>query len=213
MPNKATTQEMVLKEIRKLLATGKLKPGQQIIQDALANRFGVSRVPLREALKVLQAEGQVTHEPNRGYFVAELNYEDLVAIYRLRTILEEEAIRVGIPKATNKQIDHIAKLAKDVDKASTSQEAHAVALANRKFHLAILNLCGEEYLMRMITNCWDFTDNYRILYLSDAKNRSFVSKEHARIMTAIRAKDVAKVVKLHNEHRDHAVAALRQLIP
>lgn len=212
MPNKATSQDAVLKSLRKMLMSGRLKAGQQIVQDTLAKRLGVSRVPLREALKVLQTEGRVIHEPNRGYFVAELNYRDLVEIYRIRTLLETEALRVGVPLATKKEIDAIARLAKEIEKIAQSHDPAAVAAANRKFHLAILELCGQDLLMRMIVNGWDFTDNYRVLYLSVEKNRARTVNEHAKIITALRAKDATKVIKLHDAHRDHAVAALKELL-
>ena len=212
MPKIATQQEAVLNSLRKMLSSGKLKPGQQIIQDTLATRLGVSRVPLREALKVLQAEGRVIHEPHRGYFVAELNITDLVEIYRLRTILETEALQVGVPNITKKDLDQIAKLAQDVENVSKKSDIPAIAAANRKFHMAILKLCNQDRLMRIIDNLWDFTDNYRILYLSNEKNRLKVATEHAKIISALRAKDATKVVKLHDAHRNHAVAALREIL-
>src|SRR5674476_1570791 len=73
-----TAQEAVLAELRRLITAGLLRPGQQIVQDALAVQFGVSRVPLREALKILEGEGQVTYVAHRGYFVTELSLSDLI---------------------------------------------------------------------------------------------------------------------------------------
>ena len=90
-----TAQEAVLAELRRAIAAGELRPGEQVLQDALAERFGVSRVPLREALKILEGEGQVTYRPHRGYFVAELDLDDLREVYRIRDLLETEAIDVG----------------------------------------------------------------------------------------------------------------------
>ena len=89
MSESITAQEGVLRELRLQIASGKLKPGQQVIQDSLAASLGVSRVPLREALKVLEGEGQVTYHPHRGYFVADLSVADLVEVYRIRSILED----------------------------------------------------------------------------------------------------------------------------
>jgi len=83
-----TAQEAVLAELRRFITTGRLRPGQQIVQDALAVQLGVSRVPLREALKILEGEGQVTYVAHRGYFVTELSLSDLLEVYRIREILE-----------------------------------------------------------------------------------------------------------------------------
>lgn len=213
MPKKATSQEMVLKSLRKMLASARLKPGQQIVQDTLAAKLGVSRVPLREALKVLEAEGRVVHEPHRGYFVAQLDIADFIEIYRLREILETEALSVGIPLATKKDIALVTKLASDVQHFSDSSDIIGAARANRKFHFSILNLCAQVRLIRLIENLWDFTDNYRILYLSEKKNRDYVATEHAKILQAVKQKDVVKVIKLHDDHRNHAVVALKALLP
>ena len=75
---RVTTQDVVLRALRKDLLTGQLGPGDQIVQESLADRYGVSRVPLREALKTLESEGQVVYYPHRGYFVAELSVDDLL---------------------------------------------------------------------------------------------------------------------------------------
>ena len=85
-------------ELRLAIASGDLRPGEQVLQDALAERFGVSRVPLREALKILEGEGQVVYRPHRGYFVAELDLDDLREVYRIRDLLESEAVRVAVPQ-------------------------------------------------------------------------------------------------------------------
>ena len=87
-----TAAESVLHELRSALAAGRLLPGQQLVQEDLAADLGVSRVPIRESLKILEGEGHVTYHPNRGYFVTELSADDLIELYRIRQILEAEAL-------------------------------------------------------------------------------------------------------------------------
>ena len=94
-----TAQELVLTGLRTDILTGELGPGDQVVQELLAERYGVSRVPLREALKTLESEGQVVYYPHRGYFVAELSVADLMEVYRLRSLLEAEAIRHAVRSA------------------------------------------------------------------------------------------------------------------
>jgi len=210
MPRNATTQDNVLKSLRKMLASGRLKPGQQIIQDALASRLGVSRVPVREALKVLQAEGRVVHELHRGYFVSALDVDDLTEIYRLRTILEDEALRVGIPKVTAKDVTHIKALQHECSALGQRGEVTNLAAHNRKFHLAIFRLCGQERLINMIENLWDSLDAYRVIFLNSPENRKRTSEDHARITAAVAAKDLRESLKLHAAHNEHALKALRK---
>ena len=91
-----TAQAFVLAELRRAIIAGDFLPGQPLRQNALADRFGVSRVPVREAFKVLESEGQVVYEPHRGHKVASLSLTDLLEVYRLRQLLESEAARVAV---------------------------------------------------------------------------------------------------------------------
>ena len=135
-----TAQEEVLALLRVEILTGSLQPGQQIVQDVLAERFGVSRVPLREALKILEGEGQVTHHPHRGYFVAELSIGDLHEVYRLRALLEREAVTAAVANITDRDLITITELAKEVREAASTGEVLAITAANRAFHFAIFEL-------------------------------------------------------------------------
>ncbi|MBL8582662.1 MAG: GntR family transcriptional regulator, partial [Rhizobiaceae bacterium] len=100
-----TAQEAVLYELRRRIVSGEFEPGSQILQDALAEELGVSRVPVREALRTLEGEGQVSYEPHRGYFVVELDLNELVEIYRLRDLLEPEATAKAFPNITKEDLD------------------------------------------------------------------------------------------------------------
>ena len=212
MSKKATAQETVLKSVRKMLASGKLQPGQQIIQDALASRLGVSRVPVREALKTLQAEGRVIHDPHRGYFVAELNTEDLSEIYHLRSILEDEAIRIGVPKATPADIVVLKGLHQDGIAAALKGDVNQMATLNRKLHMAIYRLCNEERLIAMVENLWDSLDAYRFLFLSDSSNRARTNDDHARMIQAVKQRNVKESLKIQSGHREHALKTIKHLL-
>jgi len=212
MPKKATAQETALKSVRKMLASGRLKPGQQIIQDALASRLGVSRVPVREALKTLQAEGRVTHDPHRGYFVAELNAEDLSEIYHLRSILEDEAIRIGVPKATAADVSDIKGFHEEGIAAAAKGDVNQMATLNRKFHMAIYRLCNEHRLIAVIENLWDSLDAYRVLFLTEPSNRERTNDDHARMIQAVKQKDVKESLKIQSAHREHALKALNHIL-
>lgn len=212
MPKKATAQEAVLKSLRKMLASGRLKPGQQIIQDALASRLNVSRVPVREALKVLQAEGRVIHDPHRGYFVSSLNVDDLQEIYELRGMLEDEAIRIGVPKVTAKDIALIKSFHEEGIAASIKGDVTQMATQNRKFHMAVFNLSQQQRLIAMIENLWDSLDAYRVLFLNDSDNRERTNDDHARIIAVVKQKDVKEALKIQASHREHALTLiLKQL--
>ena len=207
-----TAQEQVLREVRQLIASGELKAGQQVKQDTLSAQLGVSRVPLREALKVLEGEGQVVYHPHRGYFVAELSVDDLVEVYRIRALLEEEALSVAIPLMTDEDLEFIADLADDVRSASTSGDVAAISAANRRFHFAMFECSNMPRLVRIIRTLWDATDAYRSVYMANASNVDLMNAEHVDILTALRARDVARSVALQAAHRENSVVAVSKVI-
>lgn len=207
-----TAQEAVLAELRRLITAGRLRPGQQIVQDALAVQFGVSRVPLREALKILEGEGQVTYVAHRGYFVTELSLSDLIEVYRIREILEGEAVRISVPQMTAEDIQRLEEAERDVRAAADIGDVVAMTSANRRLHFAILDACALPRLVWLIRLLWDATEVYRSVYYNEAQNREMVHSEHQALAAAIRAGDAATALMVLAEHREHAITALRPVL-
>ena len=203
-----TAQEAVLSELRRMLVTGELAPGEPLRQEALADALGVSRVPVREALKVLEGEGAVVHEPHKGYVVAELSVDDLVEVYRLREILEAEAIRVAVPRLTSSDLDDLAAAAAEVDAAGRAGDVTAMTDANRRFHFLLFDAAGMPRLSRTLRQLWDATDVYRSVYFSGVTNRQRVKHEHKALLVALRSGDAAAAVRAQHEHRDNSVTAV-----
>ena len=205
-----TAQEAVLAELRRRLIGGELAPGTQLRQDALAEELGVSRVPIREALRTLNGEGQLAYEPHRGYFVVDLNLDELIEIYRLRDLLETEATRVGFANIT---ADVRAVMARSMEAMLEAMHAGALAAltaANRRFHFAIYATCGMPRLLRMLEQLWDASDPYRAIYFCDAANQELMHREHLAIHDAAANATPDRLLLLLEEHRTHAVPALRR---
>lgn len=207
-----TAQEAVLTELRRLIATGRLRPGEQIVQDALALELGVSRVPLREALKILEGEGQVTYLAHRGYFVTQLSLTDLLEVYRIREILEAEAVRVAVPQMTTEDVDRLEEAEREVQAAARAADVITMTQANRRFHFALIEACGLPRLVRIIRLLWDATEVYRSVYYTQPHNRELVEAEHRGLVAAVKGGDVERALKILDEHRHHAVAALRPVL-
>ncbi|MGW6566699.1 GntR family transcriptional regulator [Streptomyces sp. NPDC054975] len=207
-----TAQQFVLKELRRAITAGELRPGGQIRQDALAARLDVSRVPLREALKILEGEGLVVHHIHRGYFVAELSLADLEEIYRIRQLLETEAVRLGVRRADDGLVASLEKIQREVEEAADDGDVTAMAAANRRFHFALIEASKMPRLVRLITTLWDATDAYRSLYYTETPHRELAVREHRAAISAVRNGDEEALVRGLDEHRAHAVAALREIL-
>jgi DNA-binding GntR family transcriptional regulator len=208
-----TAQEAVLAQVRHQIATGLLRPGAQVRQEQLAAQLGVSRVPLREALRILEGEGRVTYHPHRGYFVTELSVADLVEVYRIRDLLEAEAIRVGAPRATPEQKLLIDGHRRACEEADAAGDRRAMTESNRAFHFALYETSGMPRLVRMIQLCWEATEVYRSVYYDDAGHRSNVLREHRGIAKAFLSGDVERAVRLLAAHRERAVETLSRTLP
>jgi|BarGraNGADG00312_2_1021985.scaffolds.fasta_scaffold01098_7 DNA-binding GntR family transcriptional regulator len=207
-----TAQEAILVELRRFIVTGELRPGQKIVQDSLAAQLGVSRVPLREALKILEGEGQVTYSAHRGYFVTELSLSDLVEVYRIREILEAEAVTVAVPQMTPEDTDRLEEAERDVQAAADIGDVIAMTSANRRLHFTLIDACALPRLVWLIRLLWDATEVYRSVYYNEEHNREVVAAEHRALVAAVRAGDAAAAVLVLSEHRAHAVAALRPVM-
>lgn len=207
-----TSQETVLNDLREMISSGELAPGQQIVQETLSSSLGVSRVPIREALRVLEGEGHVIHYPNRGYFVANLSIEDLVEVYRIRALLEEEALRIAIPLLTDQDIEYISNILKEIEKFVAAKKISGITDANRRFHFAIYEASNMPRLVRMIRTLWDATDAYRGVYFASTLNLEHMNKEHIQIFNALKNRDINKSIQLQTMHRENAVSAVSQVI-
>ena len=208
-----TAQEAVLVELRTALTAGKLLPGQQLVQEELAENLGVSRVPIRESLKILEGEGLVTYHPNRGYFVTELSTTDLIEVYRIREILETEALTQAVAEVSDADIADIELILARVETAARTGDIHELTEANRAFHFAIIELSGMNRLSRLIRQLWDASDIYRTVYFRDPVNRERINLEHKKIIDALKSRDAQALIAAQNHHRNEAVQALGSLIP
>ena len=207
-----TAAETVLQQLRVFLASGRLLPGQQLVQEDLAEDLGVSRVPIRESLKILEGEGHVTYHPNRGYFVTELSADDLIELYRIRQILEAEALAQAVVEVSDVDIADIEKILEQVEQAAELGDVHALSEANRAFHFSIIELSGMNRLSRLIRQLWDASDIYRTVYFRDSVNRERIRSEHREIIDALKARDAQALIRAQNAHREQAVAVLTPVI-
>ncbi|MFQ6392547.1 GntR family transcriptional regulator [Nocardia sp. KC 131] len=202
-----TTQQAVTDALRQEIVTGARPPGSPIVQEALAERFGMSRIPIREALKTLEAEEHVTYAPHAGYRVTKLSIEELEEVFRIREILEEELIRDALPRVTEATVAEMREAMANMDAAVADSDLVAVGITNRKFHNAVFEWSKLARTKRIVNQLWDTADAYRPLY-TDLMDLSAVTAEHEQFIEAVSARDVEHLVRLNYAHRRHAVALL-----
>jgi DNA-binding GntR family transcriptional regulator len=203
-----TVQHATLLWLRDQIAGGRFRPGTQLRQELLAREFGVSVPPVREALKTLEAEGQVVYAPHRGYFVASLNYDEVTENYRIRDLLESEAVRRSVAAISKAELARMSDAIKDMERFHRKVDLTALTAANRRFHFTLFDTAGMPRMAEIIRVLWEQTDRYRSVYYSTGENRRRANDEHRAILDAVRSHDGEHAVHLLRQHRQHALDAL-----
>jgi DNA-binding GntR family transcriptional regulator len=181
-------------------------------QEEIAARLGVSLAPVREALAVLEQEGQLTYLPRRGYFVTELDLDDLDEIYELRKLVETRAARGALPQLDADAHERITLAARDCEEAVERGDVTDELEANRRFHFAMLDAPDQAHTMRVVRLLWDSTETYRALYYNDPADRIDSLESHARIVDAIKVGDADALVDELDAHRLAALDRLAEIL-
>lgn len=208
----STTAQHALDGLRRAIVAGELRPGARVGQEEFAQQLGVSIAPVREALRILEQEGQVTYLPRRGYFVTALEIADLEEIYGLRAALEARAARRALAALDAHGIERIEQAAGQFAAAVAAGDVLAELGANRRFHLAILEAADQPHTLRLIRLLWDSTEAYRALYYSIEQERRDAVAAHERIVAALHAGDAERLIAELDRHRERALAVLRAVL-
>lgn len=195
---------VVADELRSLIVRGALLPGEHLGQTQLAERFGRSKVPIREALKLLSTEGFLRHDRNRGYFVSPLDYEEAVQLYKLRRWLEAELLSSARwPEeeeiaAFRTQFDYLDGIDRRADFSRWAVELE-------RLRYAIFDLSPQKILLREATRLWTLTDRYRALM-----QREQGESPERSLIDALQARDRGRLMSDYLAARATIEAALEQ---
>ncbi|GAB4125268.1 MAG: GntR family transcriptional regulator [Roseiflexaceae bacterium] len=189
-PPQRTVTAQIVERLRDLILSGELAPGSRVDQADLAQRFGVSIVPVREALARLQSSGLVRIVPHRGVFVEDLSSDELVDIYTVRELLEEHAARLAAKNLTDADIALLEQLAIDMQAFAEAQDFDRFLDLNREMHFTIYRAARRKALLQIISQLWDRSTRYRHLQLHAIPDRARASMfEMNAIIAACRRRD------------------------
>lgn len=197
---------VVLARLREQILVGGLEPGVALNQEALAEELGVSRMPIRQALKRLQIEGLVQRQQNRRVIVTPLSRAEIEDIFDMRIALEPLALRLAIPQVTPQDLRRIGHALED---ASADDDPASFGTRNSAYHMALVQPCGRPRLLREIRSLLDLSDRYQRAAYRDGTFTGPLADEHQRLLDAVRAGDAdtgAEVLGRHiRQGRDRLV--------
>ena len=191
--------QRVTENIRQLILNGELAPGSRIRQEELAERFGTSRIPVREALRRLESEGLVLLVPNSSAWVAKIDMRECIEVYKIRERVEPLALSEAVANMSDSDIDALELLVQRMERASSTEEFLRL---DREFHLASYRASGMQQLYRMVERFWNTTQHYRRAFtkLLGHNGNWIIHSEHRLMIDALRRRDAESAGHLLFEH-------------
>ena len=193
-----TIEQQVYLTLRREILEGRLEPGRRLVQDDLAARLGTSRIPLRGALKLLEANGLLTLDAKGFYSVAHFGAADLEEIYALRQLLEPEAARLAISGYGPADLADLQALNEAMLLAIDREDRDQWTELNRQFHLSLYEASRRPRLVRLIRDLWSGRPSFSPIKDSDNLRRS--TQEHAQMIAALEARNAALLQDLVRKH-------------
>lgn len=201
----------LVQSLYRLIRIGELSPGQRVDQRVISERLGVSRTPLREALRALAVDGILTRTPNAGYAVAKISASDLLQYYSIRAFLEDQVLgTLEWPSA--KELDRLRRANERCRAAAEAGALEDLMAANQDFHFIMFRWSTLTILVNEIERIWRVTDPYRALHLSNRERRSNVAVDHDRMIVAVKARDSALLIRLQDAHRATSRVLLQDML-
>lgn len=197
--------QLVYHRLRDLIIEGAFAGGHPLRQDELAAQFGVSRIPVREALRQLAAEGLVAYEANRGAIVSSVSLGDALEMLDIRIALECRALRLAIPNLTDSDCTRIEAV---LEAYGSAEDVADCGRLNRDFHLALYAPADRPRLLALIQDNFDNANRFTRLQVSIATGRERPHREHQEIFRACRGGEVDRAVQLLEAHITYSQKAL-----
>mgnify|MGYP003103250895 FL=1 len=197
-------RDVVFNTLRQAILKGELKPGERLMEIQLANKLGVSRTPVREAIRKLELEGLVLMIPRKGAEVAEITRQDMEDVLEVRTALEELAVKDACDHITDAQLSELKKASNEFKKALLEgKDLVTCADADMHFHDVILSATNNRRLIQMLNNLSEQMYRYRMEYLKDERSHKTLIEEHDAISRALKKHDKVKAGAAMRVHIDN----------
>ena len=197
--DRATLQYRVTTKLREVILKGEFEDGERLVQEEWANKLGVSRMPIREALKQLEVEGLVRIEPRRGAIVTPISAEDIEEIYQLRALLEGEAVEKSLPNLSKEHIEDLENIYEQMKNIDVNENNVAEFMRlNENFHKILYEGCTWRRIHGLIETLWKGIPPYTPSLLTNHLDESH--KEHQLILEYVKQNEAEKLKEVVQKH-------------
>lgn len=191
-----TLREKILETIREAILKGSLKPGEKVAEPELAERFGISRTPIREAFRQLESEGYLTVIPRKGAVVTELSERDVEEFYAIKSILEGYAARMAAEKMSDKDIERLEAINERLHQLAEEGDVKTFFRVHNEFHDLFVQAAGNDKLLELISQLMMKFNRLRMASLSLPGRMEISVREHRKIIDAFKHHDGEKADNL-----------------
>lgn len=205
-------RDVVFNTLRDAILRGELKPGERLMEMHLANKLGVSRTPIREAIRMLEQEGLAVTIPRKGAQVAKMTEKDLQDVLEIRDALDELAVSSACAHITEEQLQELKTTVKDFELAIRGRDVRRMVWADEAFHNVIYKAADNPKLENIVKNLREQMYRYRYEYIKDHTDYHQLVREHASIIEGFERKDVAYVRQIMHTHLENQIEAVRAVI-
>ncbi|MBQ8591265.1 MAG: GntR family transcriptional regulator [Lachnospiraceae bacterium] len=205
-------RDVVFNTLRQGILMGELKPGERLMEIHLANKLGVSRTPIREAIRKLELEGLVIMIPRRGAEVANITEKSLSDVLEVRRALDALAVELACDRITEEELQALKKACEEFEKATKSKDIKVIAKADVKLHDIIVVATGNQRLIQLVNNLSEQMYRYRFEYIKDFSQHQTLIEEHRDIYESLVEKNkeaASNAVKKHIDNQKQSI--MRQL--
>lgn len=192
--------EIVFEHLKKEILNGDLKPGARLMESALADELGVSRTPVREAIRKLEKENFVKMVPRKGAYVTELTNKDIIEVLELRVVLEGFAAQLAAERISAEEIKELERLHEHFDRYIEKKDKAGLRSMDSKFHQGIYQATRNNKLVEMIVDLHDQFQRFRLSYYNEIDDYRDIYNSHDRILKAIKSGDVKDSKKEAEKH-------------
>ena len=205
-------RDVVFNTLRQAILRGELKPGERLMEIQLANKLGVSRTPIREAIRKLELEGLVLMIPRKGAEVAEITEKNMLDVLEVRRALEELAVKLACERITEEEIQELKEAADAFQKILSEKDITKIAEADEAFHDVIFKSTGNDRLIQLLNSLREQMYRYRLEYLKREEYHPQLLEEHQQIIDRITRKDQSEAAELIDRHIGNQVDVMLEMI-
>ena len=205
-------RDVVFNTLRQAILRGELKPGERLMEIQLANKLGVSRTPIREAIRTLELEGLVLMIPSKGAEVAEITEKSLRDVLEVRRALEELSVQLACEKITKEEIRELERVAKEFQQVVKSSDITEIAEVDVRFHDIIYTATDNQKLIQLLNNLREQMYRYRVEYLKRDGVFPQLIAEHEAIIRHIENNEKEKATEVMCRHIDNQVETVIDVI-